>query len=97
MCIKYRIILRNLFNPGFPATDTRKKGFSKRFLCWKKRFLKGFCLEKKVLKGFFIQLLCIDFNRLTHKQAIVEIADPTGRPQSVYFRYLRSNSNSESQ
>ena len=36
---------------GFPATVTRKKGFSKRFLYWKKRFLKGFCLEKKVLKG----------------------------------------------
>ena len=87
-------------NEGFPATDTRKKGFSKRFLSWKKRFLNGFCLEKKVLKGSLKSYKkhgCILFNRLTNKKAIVETTDRTGRPRSVYFRSLECVSNSESQ
>ena len=64
-----------------------------------KKVFKRF-LPKKVLKGFLKSYKkhgCILFNRLTHKQAIIEIEDPAGRPQYVYFRSLKSDSNSEAQ
>ena len=38
ICLRYNIMWIDLVLSGFPAPDTRKKkGFSKRFLCWKKK------------------------------------------------------------